>query len=169
MARKQGKGKPAAKKPTGPQRQRIEVGSQVLADALGLTTRRIQQLAAEGVIVKLEHDRYDLVASIKNMRELEEDNASDRETKKRYLTAKADAQELETSRLKLELVKMADVQRVFREAMTIYSGECDSMASRLAAELAGMTDPAIIRQKILAEERAARESAGKRVATLYPR
>lgn len=147
----------------------IKVTSEVLADALGFTARRVQQLAIEGIIVKVGHGLYDLLASIKNMRELEDTNQSDREIKKRYLCAKAEAQELETAQLKRDLVLMSDVERVFREAMIIYSGECDSMAARLAAEVAGMSDAALIRQRILAEERGARESAGKRVETLYPR
>lgn len=146
----------------------IAVSGQVLADALGLTPRRIRQLADEGIVIKLGHDRYDLVASLKNMRALEEGNSSDSEAKKRYLLAKADAQELETAQLRRELVKLSDVQRVYLEAMAIYSGECDAMAARLASELGAMTDPALIRERILTEERAARDSAGRRIRSLCP-
>lgn len=96
--------------------------------------------------------------------------AGDPETRKdadrRLAAARADRAEVEAARARAEVIPMADAQFVMNEAMAVIASQLDGLGGRLASELAAISEPAAIRQKLLAETRRIRAAAADRLAKL---
>jgi phage terminase Nu1 subunit (DNA packaging protein) len=81
----------------------------VLASALGLTVRAVNQLAVAGCVVKLSHGQYDLIASTRNYCERMR-KPSDGNNKDRLLIAQARLAEIKCAEAEKELVPASQVQ-----------------------------------------------------------
>lgn len=73
------------------------------------------------------------------------------EERRRLVAAQAERAELETAQRKGQLLDIEDVQIVVNEGTAIFVGQKRSMGSRLAGQLAGMTDPRAILKLLNAE------------------
>ena len=71
--------------------------------------------------------------------------------------------ELELRYKRGELIPIDGLETVLNELATTYSSQLDGLASRMAGELAGIDDPAQIRQLIFAETRRIRAATAERI------
>lgn len=147
-----------------------------IAGLLNLTERRVQQLAKDGIIPKAERGLYNLVGCVKAYvaylqkmtegRMPDEVSTTAKVDKSRLITAQARKAELEASKAEGNALDREDVQTVLNEAMTIIATGMDSQASRLSGIFAKLSDPAIIRQTLLSENRQIRAGAADKLARL---
>src|SRR3972149_5039683 len=130
----------------------------VLAACFNTTARSIQREAKAGLLPKpTARGLYDLVACVRRRLELAIEQGDDRghqtlaEAKKLFWTARARKESIEATELERDLVRTADVRTVFAEAMTTIARGLEALPGRLAADVAGISDPAIIRRRLLEE------------------
>lgn len=83
------------------------------------------------------------------------------EAKRRFWNARAQREEQEAATEADQLLVKADVLEVERQAMIVLATQMDAVASRLASEVAGLSDAAVIRRRLLDELRACRASAAR--------
>lgn len=146
---------------------RVDRGS--MARILGLSERQVTNLANDGVLPQSSKGKYDLVAAVQAYvhyvaRGKVHTQVVDART--RLTEAQARNAEIEAERRAGQLLDREDVQTVLNEAMTIIATGMDGLGGRLANELAGDSDPASIRQKLLSETRRIRASAADKFARL---
>lgn len=124
----------------------IVVSSTVLANAFGLTNRRIRQLAEEGVIKKVSHGRYNFVESVQKYIIYLRTNTELKETKteeevnydKEHALlekAKREKAELELKVMRGELHLAEDVEQVMNDMLANFRGKILSMPSKLSPML----------------------------------
>jgi terminase small subunit / prophage DNA-packing protein len=105
----------------------------VLASALGLTVRAVNQLAVAGCVVKLSHGQYDFAASIRNY--IEKLRAKDFTEKDRLTAAQADIAELKLAEARRELVPASQVDiewaGIVRDATAAMLGATAKIQGRL--------------------------------------
>jgi phage terminase Nu1 subunit (DNA packaging protein) len=134
--------RPAADSPTVP--------VDTLAKLFSLTAVRIQQLAADGVVVRKERGRYDLWASIRNyIKFLQERKVNQWDTgeeskgwqheRERLTRAKADVAEIEAALMKGQSHDAAAVAKVWGDMITNARTKLLAMPTKLAAQLEGLT------------------------------
>lgn len=73
---------------------------------------------------------------------------------------------LENEATERQLVKLDDVQVVLNEAMVAVASELEGLPGRMAGELAGLTDPALVRQSLRVQTTNIRQAAADRLARL---
>ena len=134
-----------------------------LAKALGLTTARIGQLTAAGVLEKSGRNSYDLAANVRRFVEHKaaEARAQVPDTKSdagRLLRAKADAEEQRVIAVRLDVAVRSGRLVDWRALLSFISGHRRSLMRRLrliptklAARLASIDDPATVEKLLLAE------------------
>jgi phage terminase Nu1 subunit (DNA packaging protein) len=134
-----------------------------LAKLFHLTERRVQQLAKEGILVKSAQGKYDLVASVQGYVKYLQDRAMGRSDgsyadpsdikleRKRLIKAQADNAECEYQVRRGELVSLDLVKHLLNEVAVLYGSSLDALPGRLAQELAGIPDPALIKNKLFDE------------------
>jgi phage terminase Nu1 subunit (DNA packaging protein) len=134
-----------------------------LAKLFHLTERRVQQLAKEGILTKVQSGKYDLVASVQGyVKYLQEraagrmdgsyaDTSDIRIERKRLIKAQADNAECEYQIRRGELVALDVVKQILNEVAVLYGSSLDALPGRLAQELAGISDPAIVKIKLFDE------------------
>lgn len=95
-----------------------------MAKHLGLTTRRLQQLVAEGLIKKASRGQYDAdavtLAVLKELRERCEKiqtRVGDSEAKDRKQQAAAEREEIELARLKGQLIERDGAEIVWKDSI----------------------------------------------------
>jgi len=66
------------------------------------------------------------------------------EERRRLVAAQAEKAEIETAQRKGELLELDDVEAMILEGAAVFAGQKRSMGSRLAGQLAGMTNPTAI-------------------------
>ena len=94
-----------------------------LAEILGLSRRRVNQLAADGIVVKGKRGQYNLAASVQGYCQSIRDGlmAEDEEGKNlvdhklRYTAAKADTEEMRAAKMRGDLIPAKDVQVAWQE------------------------------------------------------
>ena len=114
--------------------EQVIVKGQVLASLFSLTSRRVQQLADEGVIVKVSRDKYDLLNSVSGyVKFLQEKafgktlGASDTQIERaRLLKAQANRAEIENAIKTGELVDKGEMKDI---VMTISNALVNSLIS----------------------------------------
>lgn len=146
-----------------------------LANLLNLTERRVQQLAKEGIIPKAKKGQYDWVSCVKNYIQYLQDRALGRTDgryrdasdikfeRKRLIKAQADNAECEYQLRRGELVALNLVIEILNEVAVLYGSSVDALPGRLAPELAGMNDPALIKAKLFDECRHIRNLTAERL------
>jgi len=134
-----------------------------LAKALGLTTARIGQLTAAGVLEKSGRNSYDLAANVRRFVEHKaaEARAQVPDAKSdaaRLLRAKADAEEQRVIAARLDVAVRSGRLVDWRALLAFISGHRRSLMRRLrliptklAARLASIDDPATVERLLLAE------------------
>lgn len=140
-----------------------------MARILDLSERQLTRLANDGVIPQSTKGKYDLAVAVQAYvhyvaRGKVHSQVVDART--RLTEAQARTAEIEAERRANQLLDREDVQTVLNETMTIIATGMDSIGGRLASELAGDSDPASIRQKLLSETRRIRASAADKLARL---
>lgn len=132
------------------------VNTREVANFLGLTQRRISQLAAEGVISKLENGKF-------NLKEISEqyykfkydmsDVAQDYETEKaKHEAIKRRLSEIKLARIEGTMHDAADIERVMTDMLTNCRSRLLSIPTKAAPILVGIEDigniEGILRQNI---------------------
>jgi len=102
------------------------IGGKALAELLGLTTRRLEQLAAAGTIVRTGRGRYALQASVQRYAEALRDAAAGRgasdltAARARLARAQAEAAELELERKRGAWLLAAAVESLNADALVAF-------------------------------------------------
>lgn len=130
----------------GKEEKRIIVSTQKISEILGLSDRRIRQLANEGMLVRIGHGKFDLPASIQRYVEvLKEQNQTDDEVnyqKERALLTKANRQkaELELKIMRGEVHRSEDVESVMNDMLSSFRAQMLVIPGKLAPQLISITD-----------------------------
>lgn len=141
-----------------------------IAKLFNLTERRVQQLAAEGVIPKAAHGRYELVPAVQGYvkylqerslgQQLPEGQIDYHAEKARKTRAEADIAEMDAAARRGELVEAAAVgatwATVFREVQANLLGQAPA---RIASLVIGEREEGRIKSIVLAEMREALDAA----------
>lgn len=140
-----------------------------MARILGLSERQVTRLANDGVIPQSTKGKYNLAVAVQAYVHYVARGKVHTQTvdaRTRLTEAQARNAELEAERKGGQLLDREDVQTVLNEAMTIIATGMDSQASRLSGIFAKLSDPAIIRQTLLSENRQIRAGAADKLARL---
>lgn len=113
-----------------------------IAKLLDLTPRRVNQLAAEGVIPKADRGRYELVpvvrAYVRYLREKAvkgDTHGDDYSTHRtRLIKARADVMEMERAQMEASLIPAHDVQDAWTEVMAACRAKLLSIPTKTAPE-----------------------------------
>lgn len=129
-----------------------EVSTKELADILGLTERRVQQMAQEGVIQKIAKNRFMLADSVQRYVKSvtrEEKSEDDKKLEKARLfaetqikTSKAAITKLEAEELKGNMHRSEDVAAVMEDLVYAMRGALNALPGRLAIDIVGAATPA---------------------------
>ncbi|PAQ15058.1 hypothetical protein CD798_08425 [Bacillaceae bacterium SAOS 7] len=117
-----------------------------ISEILGLTTRRIQQLAKEGALVRSSHGKFDLPASISSYIDyLVEKNQTDEELDKTteealWTRARRKKAELELQIMRGELHRSEDVQRVMNDMLGAFRARLLALPTKMAPQVVGKTE-----------------------------
>lgn len=126
--------------------------TQVIAKIFGVSTRRVEQLKAEGIIVgQGKPTKYDLLPTIQSYIRYLSDKANGREKKEamaqleeQKLTAeveikraKADAAKLELKELQGKMHRAEDVEAIFTDHVLFLRSMLMAMPGKLAVDLSG--------------------------------
>lgn len=117
-----------------------------ISEILDVSTRRIQQLAKEGVLVRISHGSFDLKASIKSYIEFrisreQEDDELDKTTEEALWTrARRQKTELELQIMRGDLHRSEDVKRVMNDMIGAFRARILSIPSKFAPQLVGKTE-----------------------------
>lgn len=117
-----------------------------ISEILGLTTRRIQQLAKEGALVRASHGKFDLPASIKSYIDyLVEKENTDEELDKTaeealWTRARRQKTELELQIMRGELHRSEDVKRVMNDMLGNFRAKMLGLPTKMAPQVVGKTE-----------------------------
>lgn len=140
--------------------------SQVIAKIFGVTTRRVEQLKAEGIIKgQGKPTKYDLLPTIQTYIKYLSDKANGREKKettanleaeklsaeKRIKEAKAEMVELELKELKGELHRASDVEAITTDHVLYIRSMLLAMPGKLAVDCADCKTAAEAAERIKQE------------------
>ncbi|MDP5277157.1 hypothetical protein [Chengkuizengella axinellae] len=141
----------------GKRQKNIEVSTKEICEILGLSARRIQQLANEGILIRVSHGKYDLPASIQSYisyikeQEMEEAELDKTEEEAKWTKARREKTELELQIMRGELHRSSDIQRVMNDMLGAFRARTLSIPSKAAPRIIGQTDLAVI-QDVLKKE-----------------
>ena len=116
----------------------VAVSSKVLADIIGVSDRRIRQLADEGIIVRSRQGRYILKDSIRNyIVNLKIENSAKQQEPKRSLDehTKRQISELRLALMKGKMYEEADVEMVLTDMLVTFKQKLLSLPAKLSARL----------------------------------
>jgi hypothetical protein len=138
---------------------RSDFPAETIAQLLGLTPRRLQQLAAEGFIPRSERGLYPLVGAVQGyIRYLKEHSREANRSSEHQRLARAQAVkvEMENYRRAGESVLREQVFELLMKLSAEVVGALEGIPGRTANEYAASQDPAFIRQRQQDELRAVR-------------
>lgn len=150
---------------------RLIVSTETLGKLLRISDRHVRRLHREGVFPRAgsgPRDGFDaLVCVPKFLAHAEAEEAGSLSEARRKLV-EVQRRDLENRmrRREGETVDRSEVQRVFLAAMTAIGGQLDGLAGRVCGELAGMTEPAAVREVLFRECRRIRNAAAGELETL---
>ena len=139
------------------------IGTQQVADLLGLSRERITQLVKKGM-PKQARGKFDAAECVQwyirfRLEGVEKPASTDvNEARKKLYDAQVVKTELETSRIKRETIPADEHMIDMSQLGVMFSSGLDAIGGRLASQLAGMTDPAEISEHLTTETNAIRES-----------
>lgn len=116
---------------------------ETICKLLDLTPQRINQLAKEGVIPKLERGKYELVPVVRayiqylRMGNLKKDLPEDDYTthRMRLTRARADIMEMEKAQMEEKLIPAGDIEQAWIEAVTNMRAKMLSLPTKAASEV----------------------------------
>lgn len=130
--------------------------ARIIASLLELTERRLQQLVAEGWIPRPQRGQYSLRDSVRGyiryLKQHQRENTRGNETS-RLARAQAVKVEMENFRRMGELAAWSQVDDVMRGLVVQMRSAHEGLPGRLSNELAGITDPPKVYQRLQAELR----------------
>lgn len=140
----------------------LTVSSAVLADLLGVSDRRVRQLASEGIFTRVSKGRYNLPDSIKtylNMLKMEKDIMNSQTTgeldleQERAIKVRVERHqaEIKLALMRGEIHKAIDVEQVMVDMLTSFRTRLLNIPPKLAPILADKNDKVII-QEIITNE-----------------
>jgi phage terminase Nu1 subunit (DNA packaging protein) len=127
--------------------KRKECSADELAEILGISPRRIRQLAEDGTVKNLAHGRYDLVASVRGYIEFRERSAmaagpEDYERERTLLTrAKREEAEVRTALLVGTAGDMGILREIMCDLILRARNKLLGIPATYAGQLASETDP----------------------------
>jgi len=133
-----------------------------IAKLLGISQRRLEQLAKEGTAIRVARGRYDLAKTVKNYIAYLKSQVPERGSK-RYddetaiLATRREMAEIELGERRGDLLARGAIEEIFVEALVMMTQRFDGLGGRLAMDLAGESNPAKIRRLISDEVSAARQ------------
>lgn len=141
---------------------RLTVSASVLADLLGVTERRVRQLAEEGIFMRESKGRYNLPESIKtyiNMLKMESDivnsgqtNGLDLDVEKAiHERVKRNQAEIKLALMKGDVHKSEDVKRVMIDMLTSFRTRLLNIPAKVAPIVAVKKDAGVIRELLTLE------------------
>lgn len=158
-----------------------EINQTDVADLLGVSRARVSQIFKEvdcpiiksgkkgkAVVVKSSQffqwyiDRH-LSKQLAKIRVDEDGIGTKEQEEKRLIAAKARKVEMELQILKEQLVPVMDVQILLDEVAINYVSGLEALPGRMANLIAGMNDPAEIKERIFGEVRRVRKSTAEKL------
>lgn len=128
----------------------VIVPPKILSDTLGLSERRIRQLAEEGILKKAKRERYSFAESVKSYiiylkttSSIEEANSSNLdldEERAKHERLKIEKTQLQLQVMKGELHYSEDVERVMNDMLSNFKSKILSLPSKTAPKLVGIKD-----------------------------
>lgn len=129
-----------------------------MAETLNLTTRRVQQLAEEGILVREKRGKYRGIASLQKYiqyiqeRDVPDDMDVDYWTEKaRHEKAKREKTELQVAVMKGKLHRSEDVEAVMDGMVSAFRSRCLALPTKIAPQLLNKTEVAEV-QEFLTQE-----------------
>jgi hypothetical protein len=140
------------------------VSTETLAKLLRISARHVRRLASDSVLPlagSSPRAGFDLTICVpKYLAHLEgEASGSLSEARRKLVEAQRRDLENRMRRREGETIDRPDVQRVFLASMTSVGSQLDGLAGRLCGELAGLSDPAAVREVLFRECRRIRNAA----------
>lgn len=137
----------------------LTVSAAVLGELLGVSDRRVRQLAEEGIFTRVSKGRYSLPESIKtyiNMLKMEKDVASSIDPSKFDLDleraiherVKRKQAEIKLAVMKGECHTTSDVKQVLTDMLVAFRAKLLNLPSKLAPTLVQKEDAGVIRDMI---------------------
>lgn len=130
------------------------VTTEQISEILGLSKRRIQQLAKEDALVRASHGKFDLPASIKSYIEylLEREHSGDEldkaEEEAKWTRARRQKTELELQIMRGELHRSEDVKRVMNDMLGNFRAKLLALPTKMAPQVLGLTEIPPIKEKL---------------------
>ena len=128
-----------------------------VAALLGVTPRRLQQLANEGWFAVAERGRYPLVGTVQGYIKYLKEGARDQNRgseQARLARAQAVKVEMENFRRMGELITREQSDSTNQGLVVIVKSSLEGMPGRLSSELAGLTEPTDVYKRLQTEHRA---------------
>lgn len=133
-----------------------------LASLVGVSTRRIRQLAEQNVLERAQRGRYELGASIQALIENAAGNASELQRERiRKLRADADLAELELARGRALVAPIAEMERAWENACATIRANMLGVPQRVIIRIVGETNESTIKAALRDEICTALTSAAK--------
>ena len=126
------------------------VSGRVLADLLMISPRRVQQLAVEGVFIRVGHNEYDLSPSVRNFIALVDvrlEKENEPSPASRLADRKAQRIEMAIAREERELIHVDDADAALAEASGIILDQVEAIGREVARDIGRNRDD---RARILA-------------------
>lgn len=148
------------------------VSTAQLAHLLALTDRQVRNLAAAGVLRRAgvgrkQFDAFDCVPRyLRHSRQGGGSSADIAEARLRLIEAQRREIEQRTRRADKQLIEIDLVASGFAAAMVTVGSQLDGLAGRMAGELAGINDPAVMKARLFDECRRIRNAAADQLEAL---
>ena len=136
---------------------KIIVNQAAVCAALDVSTTHVNRLEKEGVIIKLDHNKYDLIKSIKRyIKRLkgQEGSQSGKDyyaERARLTKAQADEREIKNSKAKGELIPIEVAEMVWCDAAILLRNNILSLPNKLSHVVAPLTSTPEIAEEIKKE------------------
>ena len=135
---------------------------------LGISDAHFARLKADGVFQSLERGVYHLPTVVKDwvifkVRGTSPETESVADEKRKLIIAQRMQIEQRIQVENAEQIARADVIAAFSQAMHLISSQLDGLAGRVAAEVAGIEDPAEVRALLFSETRRIRDGAASKL------
>ncbi|WP_040663674.1 hypothetical protein [Oscillibacter ruminantium] len=135
----------------------MEVNAAALAECFGVTKRRVQMMADEGIVVRIRRGKYDLGQSVKNYIDYmakagksKEEKALD-DIRADHERVKMRKTELTVKRLEGQMHLASDVERLWGNMAETVKSRMLGIPVKLAPQVTGLTDTAEIQNMMQKE------------------
>ena len=136
----------------------MEVATDVLANCLGITPRRVQLLAKQGAVVKLRRGVYDLEKSVQSYITYKLESLEEGQEQKSLDEIRADHERWKMRKTQLavrllegKLHRAEDVERVWSQSAAAVRSRLLGIPVKAAPQVAGMEDAGEIQQVLQRE------------------